>query len=79
MRKIYGYARVSTKGLNLDRKILELQRFGIDNRDIIRDKASGKTLDREGYKMIRNHLLREGDSLVIMPLDRITSSKRSEY
>ena len=79
MRKIYDYARVSTKGLNLDRKILELQRFGIDNRDIIRDKASGKTLDREGYKMIRNHLLREGDSLVIMPLDRITSSKRSEY
>ena len=76
MRKIY--ARVSTKEQNLDRQILALQKFGIDDRDIIRDKASGKTLDREGYKMIRNHLLREGDSLVIMPLDRITSSKRSD-
>ena len=78
MRKIYGYARVSTKEQNLDRQILALQKFGIDDRDIIRDKASGKTHDREGYKMIRNHLLREGDSLVIMPLDRITSSKRSD-
>ena len=43
MRKIYGYARVSTKEQNLDRQILALQKFGIDDRDIIRDKASGKT------------------------------------
>ena len=75
MRKIYGYARVSTKEQNLDRQILALQKFGIDDRDIIRDKASGKTLDREGYKMIRNHLLREGDSLVIMSLDRLSRNK----
>ena len=75
MRKLYGYARVSTKEQNLDRQILALQKFGIDDRDIIRDKASGKTLDREGYKMIRNHLLREGDSLVIMSLDRLSRNK----
>ena len=75
MRKIYGYARVSTKEQNLDRQILALQKFGIDDRDIIRDKASGKTLDREGYNMIRNHLLREGDSLVIMSLDRLSRNK----
>ena len=75
MRKIYGYARVSTKEQNLDRQILALQKFGIDDRDIIRDKASGKTLDREGYKMVRNHLLREGDSLVIMSLDRLSRNK----
>ena len=75
MRKIYGYARVSTKEQNLDRQILALKKFGIDDRDIIRDKASGKTLDREGYKMVRNHLLREGDSLVIMSLDRLSRNK----
>lgn len=75
MRKIYGYARVSTKEQNLDRQILALQKFGIDDRDIIRDKASGKTLDREGYKLVRNHLLREGDSLVIMSLDRLSRNK----
>lgn len=75
MRKIYGYARVSTKEQNLDRQILALQKFGIDDRDIIRDKDSGKTLDREGYKLVRNHLLREGDSLVIMALDRLSRNK----
>jgi len=75
MRKIYGYARVSTKEQNLDRQILALQKFGIDDRDIIRDKASGKTLDREGYKLLRNHFLREGDSLVIMSLDRLSRNK----
>lgn len=75
MRKMYGYARVSTREQNLDRQILALQKFGIGDRDIIRDKASGKTLDREGYKLIRNHLLREGDSLVIMSLDRLSRNK----
>ena len=45
MRKMYGYARVSTREQNLDRQILALQKFGIGDRDIIRDKASGKTLD----------------------------------
>ena len=75
MRKIFGYARVSTKEQNLDRQILALQKFGIDDRDIIRDKASGKTLDREGYKLLRNHFLREGDSLVIMSLDRLSRNK----
>ena len=75
MRKIYGYARVSTKEQNLDRQILALQKFGIDDRDIIRDKASGRTLDRKGYKLVRNHLLREGDSLVIMSLDRLSRNK----
>ena len=75
MRKIYGYARVSTKEQNLDRQILALQKFGIDDRDIIRDKASGKTLDREGYKLLRNHFLRERDSLVIMSLDRLSRNK----
>lgn len=75
MRKIYGYVRVSTKEQNLDRQVLALQKFGIDDRDIIRDKASGKSLDREGYKLVRNHLLREGDSLVIMALDRLSRNK----
>ena len=75
MRKIYGYAWVSTKKQNLDRQILALQKFGIDDRDIIRDKTSGKTLDREGYKMVRNHLLREGDSLILMSLDRLSRNK----
>ena len=75
MKKIYGYARVSTKEQNLDRQILALQNFGIDDRDIIREKASGKTLDRDSYQTLRNQLLREGDSLVVTALDRLSRNK----
>ena len=45
MKKMYGYARVSTKDQNLDRQLIALRDFGIDDRDIIREKASGKSLD----------------------------------
>ena len=75
MKKIYGYARVSTKEQNLDRQLIALQNFGIDDRDIIREKASGKTLKREAYQTLRNQLLREGDALVIMSLDRLSRNK----
>lgn len=75
MKKTYGYARVSTKEQNLDRQLIALQNFGIDDRDIIREKASGKTLEREAYQTLRDQLLREGDSLVIMSLDRLSRNK----
>lgn len=75
MKKIYGYARVSTKGQNLDRQLITLREFGIDDRDIIREKASGKSLNREAYQTLRNQLLREGDTLVIVALDRLSRNK----
>lgn len=75
MKKIYGYARVSTKDQNLDRQLIALREFGIDDRDIIREKASGKSLNREAYQTLRNQLLREGDTLVIVALDRLSRNK----
>ena len=75
MRKIYGYARVSSKDQNLDRQLIALRDFGIDDRDIIREKASGKSLNREAYQTLRNQLLREGDTLVIVSLDRLSRNK----
>ena len=54
MRKMYGYARVSSKDQNLDRQLIALRDFGIDDRDIIREKASGKSLNREAYQTLRN-------------------------
>lgn len=75
MKKIYGYARVSTREQNLDRQLKAFMEYGIQERDIITDKESGKSLEREGYQMLKNHLLREGDTLVIMSLDRLSRNK----
>lgn len=71
MEKIFGYARVSSKEQNLDRQLEALKEFGIEDRDIIKDKQSGKDFNREGYKTLKNNLLRKGDTLVIKELDRL--------
>lgn len=49
MKKVYGYARVSTKEQHLDRQMKALLDFGIEERDIVTDKSSGMSMDREGY------------------------------
>lgn len=71
MNKKYGYARVSTKEQNLDRQIEALKGHGIAEKDIRTDKASGKDFNREGYKALKEQLLRSGDILVIKELDRL--------
>lgn len=71
MKKIYGYARISSKEQNLDRQKQALIEYGIDGRDIIEDKQSGKDFNRQGYQTLKNSLLRTGDTLVIKELDRL--------
>lgn len=70
-KKVYGYARVSSKEQNLDRQIKILKEYGIEERDIITDKQSGKDFNRNGYKTLKESLLRTGDTLVIKELDRL--------
>ena len=66
---------MSTRDQNLDRQLKALADFGVEERDIVTDKESGKSLEREGYLMLKNHLLREGDTLVVMSLDRLSRNK----
>lgn len=73
--KTYYYARVSTKEQNLDRQLAAFRALGADERDIICDKESGKDLDRPGYRMLRDYMLRPGDTLVIKSLDRLSRRK----
>ena len=75
MKKTYGYARVSTAEQNTDRQIEALINQGIDERDIIIDKASGKDLSRTGYISLKEQLLRDGDTLVVKSLDRLSRNK----
>ena len=72
----WGYARVSTDSQNLDRQIKILTEYGIDERYIVSDKASGKNFDRKGYNYLVGTetsvaALRENDLLVICSLDRL--------
>lgn len=77
MKKIYGYARVSTKEQNLERQMEAIHNYckenniELDERDLISEKQSGKDFNREGYLTLKNSLLRYGDTLIIKELDRL--------
>ena len=73
--RVYGYARVSTREQNTDRQIEALTKFGVPEQNIIVDKASGKDTEREGYQYLKRQILRNGDTLVIKELDRLSRSK----
>lgn len=71
----YAYARVSSVSQNLDRQILELQKY-VAPENIVVDKESGRDLNRAGYQALKGALgLRSGDTLYIKSLDRLSRSK----
>ena len=74
--RTFYYARVSSKEQNLDRQLNAFKNIGAGDRDIISDKERGKNLDRQGYQALKNAMLREGDTLVITSLDRLSRSKK---
>lgn len=69
--KTYGYIRVSSKDQHLDRQLQALIEYGVNERDVVQDKASGKDFNRNGYLTLKSSLLRVGDTLVIKELDRL--------
>lgn len=71
LNKIYGYARVSSKSQSLERQLHALTEYGLQDRDIICDKASGKDFNRPNYQLLKTQLLRAGDTLIIKELDRL--------
>ena len=73
--RVYYYARVSTKEQNLDRQIAAFVAMGAEEREIITDKESGKSLDRPGYQALKNVILRKGDTLAVKSLDRLSRNK----
>ena len=74
-KRIFGYARVSSKEQNLDRQVLALKKY-VEQDKILVDKASGKDLNREAYQALKGSLgLRAGDVLYITSLDRLSRNK----
>jgi len=74
-QKTFYYGRVSSKSQNEDRQVAAFKALGADERDIYIDKDSGKDLNRPCYQVLRNNMLRSGDTLVLTELDRLSRSK----
>ena len=75
MQKEFGYARVFTAHQREDRQIQRLLEYGVEERNIMIDKQSGKDFDRIGYISLKQNMLRSGDTLVITELDRLDRNK----
>lgn len=73
--RIYYYARVSSKEQNLARQIEAFKNFGATDREIICDKESGKNFERTGYQALKTTMLRNGDTLIVKSLDRLSRNK----
>ncbi len=74
-KKIYGYARTSTREQNEDRQIIALKEMGVPEKNIYLDKLSGKNFERAQYKkMLRK--LADSSILYIKSIDRLGRSYR---
>lgn len=70
-KRLLGYIRVSSKTQNEDRQKNAILKAGVLERDIFIDKKSGKDFhDRPAFKRMME-ILRPGDEVVILDLDRL--------
>ena len=75
MGNFYGYNRVSTKEQNLDRGRVSIMDFckknGYPLTKIFEDKQSGRDFSRPRYLVMKEDVLRPGDTLIVPEFDRI--------
>lgn len=76
----FAYHRTSTKEQHLDRGITEIKEYckhnDISLEKIYTDQQTGKTFTRPGYSLMKNEVLRSGDTLIISELDRLGRNKK---
>ena len=77
---IYGYHRTSTTDQHLDRGINELTEYctthNIELVKIFTDQQTGKNFNRPRYQVMKEDVLRSGDTLIITELDRLGRNKK---
>ena len=77
---IYGYHRTSTADQHLDRGITEIENFCKNNNlqleKIYTDQQTGKNFNRPRYQVLKEDILRSGDTLIITELDRLGRNKQ---
>jgi len=76
----YGYHRVSTSEQKLDRGVSVIEAFcnerGYPLEKIFVDKMTGKAFDRPRYIVLKEDVLRAGDTLILSELDRLGRDKK---
>ena len=77
---IYGYHRTSTCEQHLDRGITEIETFCKNNNlaieKIYTDQQTGKNFNRPRYQVLKEDILRSGDTLIITEIDRLGRNKQ---
>lgn len=77
----YGYHRVSTAQQHLDRGVESIEQFckerGYPLTKIFTDKISGKKYERPRYTVLKEDVLREGDTLILHEIDRLARNKKA--
>lgn len=77
---IYGYHRTSTAEQHLDRGVKEITDYCMNNKlelvKIYVDQQSGKNFNRPRYIVMKEDVLRPGDTLIISELDRLGRNKK---
>lgn len=71
MKKVFGYARVSTHDQNLNLQLDALEKAGVD--EVFEEKVSGGKQKRPQLEKLKE-CLREGDQVVVWRLDRLGRS-----
>ena len=66
----YGYVRVSTREQNEARQLEAMRTFGVEERNIVTEKLSGKDFNRPQYQSLVRRLGAE-DVLVVKSIDRL--------
>lgn len=73
---IYGYARVSGIGQDLQTQIEQLEKAGCST--IYQEKATGMNAERKEFQHLLNQI-EEGDTLVVTKLDRFARSAEDGF
>ncbi|NGC77499.1 recombinase family protein [Lactobacillus reuteri] len=71
----YGYARVSTRGQDLNDQINQLENAGINHKFIFSEKFTGTTTKRPQFEYLTK-LLKPGDTVVATKLDRLARNTK---
>lgn len=66
---VYGYVRVSTDHQDYARQIEALKKLGVKERNIFKDKKSGKDFNRDEFRKLME-VIGADDCIVVLELDR---------